>query len=703
MNNLCDAAAERAVLAGVCTYGADGYADVADLVTAKSFSVDSNRSVWACLEYVFKENPKAQVDLPTILSAAQAVGLGGTFDPPAERDHLRAIMNMAVKKENVRSLARQVRKLEFARHALEVVDAVRDDLLTVTGTEPIEAILSRVENPVLDISSLLTGSGQGPRSMGDGVREYVGHLAANQRDVVGIPSGFRKYDQAIGGGFRPGTVNCIGARPKVGKAQPLDSTVHTPAGPRRMGDIVVGNLVCTPTGISAVESVHPQGKVDIYRVTFADGDSVECCLDHLWEVSRKRHGHAVLPLKKIVEAGLYEPDGRHKWAVRLPVVCCREFQPVPIDPYLLGVLIGDGSLRHTVQLTSADKELVDGLGHNVEQPYRWKKTPSNKYGYCLTRGKGYHGHKYKEVLKQLGLFGLTSHDKFIPSVYLNNNEQVRRAMLQGLLDTDGSVDERGNIDFSTTSTLLAQNMKDLAQSLGGLCRIKSRVTTCNGKSFLSYRLAIKFADATECFRLSRKRARCKVRSKGQLARRIASVDFVGRKEAQCIKLTSEDGLYLTDHYVVTHNTLLAMNMGVRVASGAGYDWPKFDPVAQVPVLYLDTEMTREDQWTRMLSLLSGVKIDDIETGRYAKDPYKRRLVSDAVSKLETIPYDFLSVAGQPFEETEAVMRRWVTRRVGTHDDGSAKPCLIIFDYLKLMSSEAMEAKPNWPSSRCSGS
>jgi hypothetical protein len=105
MNNLCDAAAERAVLAGVCTYGADGYADVADLVTAKSFSVDSNRSVWACLEYVFKENPKAQVDLPTILSAAQAVGLGGTFDPPAERDHLRAVMNMAVKKENVRSLA----------------------------------------------------------------------------------------------------------------------------------------------------------------------------------------------------------------------------------------------------------------------------------------------------------------------------------------------------------------------------------------------------------------------------------------------------------------------------------------------------------------------------------------------------------------------------------------------------------------------
>jgi replicative DNA helicase len=98
-----------------------------------------------------------------------------------------------------------------------VVDAVRDDLLTVTGTEPIEAILSRVENPILDISSLLTGSGQGPRSMGDGVREYVGHLAANQRDVVGIPSGFRKYDQAIGGGFRPGTVNCIGARPKVGK------------------------------------------------------------------------------------------------------------------------------------------------------------------------------------------------------------------------------------------------------------------------------------------------------------------------------------------------------------------------------------------------------------------------------------------------------------------------------------------------------
>jgi hypothetical protein len=134
-----------------------------------------------------------------------------------------------------------------------------------------------------------------------------------------------------------------------------------------------------------------------------------------------------------------------------------------------------------------------------------------------------------------------------------------------------------------------------------------------------------------------------------------------------------------------------MNMGVRVASGAGYEWPKFEPSMGVPVLDLDTEMTKEDQRIRMLAMVSGVPIDDIETGKYSNDAHKKKLVREASAKIATFPFDFKSIAGQPFEETLAMMRRWVTKKVGLDENNHAKPCLIIFDYLKLMSSDSMQS------------
>src|SRR5262245_49789394 len=216
MDNLRDAAAERGVLGGVCTYGADAYADVSDLVSGKSFAVDSNQIIWACLEHIFQENPKAVVDYPTIMSAAQSLGLASLFDPAEEKAHLRAVMNVPVKQESVRPLAAQVKKLEFIRQAYGVVDGVRDDILTLTETETFESIMARIEGPILDILSLLGTSTAGPQGMSEGVRHYAEYLAKNVRDVVGIKSGYREYDRAIGGGFRPG-VSCIGARPKVGK------------------------------------------------------------------------------------------------------------------------------------------------------------------------------------------------------------------------------------------------------------------------------------------------------------------------------------------------------------------------------------------------------------------------------------------------------------------------------------------------------
>jgi len=110
---------------------------------------------------------------------------------------------------------------------------------------------------------------------------------------------------------------------------------------------------------------------------------------------------------------------------------------------------------------------------------------------------------------------------------------------------------------------------------------------------------------------------------------------------------------------------------------------------QIPVLYLDTEMGIEDHWNRTLANRSRVKIDDIETGQFGQNEEHKRRVHEALEKLENIPYHYVNIAGKPFEETLSIIRRWLKRQVGYDSNGSAKTCLIIYDYIKLMTSESI--------------
>lgn len=115
----------------------------------------------------------------------------------------------------------------------------------------------------------------------------------------------------------------------------------------------------------------------------------------------------------------------------------------------------------------------------------------------------------------------------------------------------------------------------------------------------------------------------------------------------------------------------------------------------VPVLYCDTEMSKEDHWNRLIARLARVSLNELETGEFAKDPEKLRKVKEAVKIIEGVPLHFRSIAGQPFEETVSMMRRWVAKEVGIDDHGRAKDCVIVFDYLKLMSSDVLEDMAEW--------
>ena len=220
---LCDPAAERAVLAGICSYGDDAYYDVADIISSSTFTIDSNGIIFQCLKTICESSSKPKVDIASIYSVAQELGFINILSKKEEAQHLKAIIDFPVSLENIRKFAAKIRKLEIARLLRKQLEEAQDKLLDVNGSESIAGILGIAEDSVFNFSSLLNDSDNNPIAIGKDIDQYLEHLAENKIDQVGIPTGFPIYDQAIGGGLRKGTVNIIAARPKTGKTLLADN------------------------------------------------------------------------------------------------------------------------------------------------------------------------------------------------------------------------------------------------------------------------------------------------------------------------------------------------------------------------------------------------------------------------------------------------------------------------------------------------
>lgn len=392
--------------------------------------------------------------------------------------------------------------------------------------------------------------------------------------------------------FGPQRYAFIEASTKCGKAQPLDAKIYTPFGYKYMGDIAVGDIVLTPTGKSIVDSIHPQGIKDVYKVTFSDGSSCRCTKDHLWEVGHNQYkfSNKIMSLSEIME--LSDKDLRHTY---IPTTNPVEFdsQPTSIDPYCLGLLLGDGCFRgESLYISSEDDEIISALleaGMDV----------NSKSGcdYIINKEKGEYRNSVITYLKSVGLWGKYSDEKFIPSEYIYNSRDVRLAVLQGLLDTDGSIDHCGQPVFEQTSKQLALDVTTLVESLGGFVHCKTKVGSyknSNGKLIpckTVYRLRITHPNATELFRLDRKVLASRKKSKST-RRTFRTIELVGKEECQCIKLKDPKGLYLTDRMIVTHNTLGCMQWILDGASQHGNGancWWVAPVYKQARIAYLRTK------------------------------------------------------------------------------------------------------------------
>jgi len=365
-----------------------------------------------------------------------------------------------------------------------------------------------------------------------------------------------------------------------GRAICVDSPVLTPDGFRAIGSLAVGDLVIGSSGEpTPVLGVYPQGEKDMYRLTTQDGASVLCSGDHLWSVTTRddrRRGKPFRVLQTSDMIGNLRANHYHRYELPMhsaPV--CFPYQPVPVDPYALGLLLGDGCLTSstTPSFATADVELAWELqrllpGIDVR--------PRGGTNYMLSQGKSpWRGRVLVEnpltgALRELELYGTRSKTKFVPEIYLYNSAKVRLAVLQGLLDTDGGpVTQRGRtcrIQYTTVSPRLCDDVIFLVRSLGGVAytRVRPALGRAPGRAkgrpvhhrHDAYIIDIRLPEGIEPFRLTRKREKYLAEGGGGWPMRfIESIEPAGTAEAVCISVAAADSLYTTEDFLLTHNTL----------------------------------------------------------------------------------------------------------------------------------------------------
>lgn len=368
---------------------------------------------------------------------------------------------------------------------------------------------------------------------------------------------------------------------RTGKAVTLDTPILTPSGFVPMRDIKVGDTVMGADGKpTTVTAVHPQGKVPVYRVKFTDGVDVRTCANHLWSVKTsddrsKGKPARVLSTEDMLKLGLTRGNTERSRHNHFSVDYCKpqemlgtQTHELPLHPYLLGVIIGDGNITgRGITVGKPDEELFDRLRtvlpeDCVLKEYSKQNDNCLRYGIVakeISKSRYRPEHTVLRELRNFGLMGKRSYEKFIPDVYMTASAEARWELLRGLLDTDGGL-SKCDIEFSTTSRVLSEQVAALVRSLGGYASRRSR----HGKYKLptgeivhtrvNYRVVCEFVKDSKPFHLSRK-ANLYNPKREVLRHFICDIVPDGEEEAQCITVDNDEHLFVVStHYIPTHNS-----------------------------------------------------------------------------------------------------------------------------------------------------
>lgn len=499
--------------------------------------------------------------------------------------------------------------------------------------------------------------------VGEGALDLIDRF--KETPEVGIPL-YGRLINTVTRGARLRKYYLRSAATGTGKALPNDTIIPTPIGDRKVGDIRPGDYLFGQDGKPVqVLQIHPQPtKKDVWEVTFIDGRKVKCCGEHLWEYrygGTGDFGYRVESTQQIYERarqlknGFKRPTGRgYRFAVKMNEPLQYYKLRLPVDPYVMGALLGDGSFRYgnknyclgfSSETDELPMKIAELLGEDII-PYKYSE---KNFTYVFKSKKNMnHPLWVEEILKDYPeLWNCKSEDKFIPTDLLHGSILQRLALLQGLLDTDGGIDLKGRVSFTTISPRLRDDVITLCHSLGfiatwGTDKRAYKYTT--GACYMVYIQCPKQMK-TKLFRLNKKVQRAKDYvnngKRNEYKDHLAIIDIKKlneQSEMTCFTVAGLDHLFLANDCIVTHNTRSMIADACNFASDEIYD-PEGDRWIhngnKEPTLFIATEQDLSEIQTMAMAFLSDVKEDHILDGKYEKGELER--VVKAAKKLADIP------------------------------------------------------------------
>jgi replicative DNA helicase len=417
----------------------------------------------------------------------------------------------------------------------------------------------------------------------------------------------------------------------------------------RVGDRLLGADGRATTVVGATEVLTDR---PCYRVTFSDGSEIVADALHQWatttRVRRRRgdEGLAIVTTEAMAATSRVADRANHAVPLARPLEL--PHVDLPVDPYVLGAWLGDGDSAGGI--TTADPEIVLAI---------------EAAGYRVRRGTGRYRYDVLGLHRRLGELGVRG-DKHIPPAYLRASQDQRRALLAGLLDTDGSVANDGrSVRFEVTRERLARDVQELVLTLGYRCRMTTkRVPGRTEASSTCFRLT--FTPGEKVFRLTRKLSRQTLDTTPRAGRRyVVRVEPVPSVPVRCVQVDNADHLYLAGRSLVpTHNSTIGLDF-LRAASIK----------AQLTSAMFSLEMGRSEITMRLLSAEAQILLSRLRTGQMT-DPDWNRLAR-RMGEIAQAPMFIDDSPNMSMMEIRAKCRRLKQR----HDLK-----LVVVDYLQLMSS-----------------
>lgn len=568
-------------------------------------------------------------------------------------DNIGFNVNQYYDPDNILDLKKKQKQEEwFDNTSLEqIADIVNKEIEEIYSTY--------VKNDVFNIAT----------KAGDGIEELI--LQYEQNPDIGVPL-YGNYINTITRGARLGKFYLRSGATGTGKAIPNDTIIPTPIGNRRVDEIKPGDYLFGQDGKpTRVIQIHPQPeKKDVWEITFSNGTVAKCCEDHLWEYEYKTHNRAAWRVEstkqlyeriKKLKNGLKDSQNKgYRFHIKLNEAVEYPKKEYKLHPYIMGAFLGDGSFRYIdnqkcLAFSSENSEIPNYIASLLGEDYYAIKPSQKNYSWCFkNKTNPKHNIWVEEFLSEnKKLWNIKSEDKFIPQEYLCGSIEQRYSLLQGLMDTDGSIDEKGRLSFTTISKTLRDDMITLCRSLGFTVSYGTDFRTNKYTTGECYNLHIQCKKELKqkCFHLLRKQEKAILYSQnGKRTEYKTTTAIVDIKKTEdkadmtCFTVDSESHLFLMNDFIVTHNTRTMIADACNIACTSIYDtqYGWINNGKGFPTLFITTEQSKDEIQTMMLAFLSAVNEEHITMGKYEEGERDRvmkaaRLLKESPIYIEELP------------------------------------------------------------------